>query len=173
MRPPVSCSADGLVRERRDVRRENLPVGGILRHYWKEWCKIGASCRVVCWLRYGYPLKFQDSVVREQGLPTLSVRAPQNLIAHYSNQQKQDALLEAVRQLQVKHCVEEMAPDERGYFSRVFLVPKKSGGWRLVIDLSTLNLSLAKVTYVMDTLAKIKETAREEMWATSLDLSDA
>ena len=42
-----------------------------------------------------------------------------------------------------------------------------------MIDLSTLNLSLAKVTFVMDTLTKIKETAREGMWVTSLDLSDA
>jgi hypothetical protein len=66
-----------------------------------------------------------------------------------------------------------MADHEVGYFSRVFLVPKKSGGWRLVIDLSQLNQSLAPVTFTMDTLAQIKRVLKQGMWATSIDLSDA
>lgn len=78
-----------------------------------------------------------------------------------------------VQELLDKRCVREMNPDEQGFFSRVFLVPKKSGGWRLVIDLSTLNEFLSQVTFVMDTLKHVKDTAQQNMWATSIDLSDA
>ena len=66
-----------------------------------------------------------------------------------------------------------MAPGEEGYFSRVFLVPKKSGGYRLVIDLSQLNKSLAQIPFSMDTLHLVKLALKQGMWATSLDLSDA
>ena len=72
-----------------------------------------------------------------------------------------------------KNCIRAMEPEEQGFFSRVFLVPKKSGGFRLVIDLSSLNEYVAKVTFEMDTLKKVKEFVTEAMWATSIDLSEA
>ena len=78
-----------------------------------------------------------------------------------------------VQELVKKECVQELHTGEYGFFSRVFLVPKQSGGWRLVIDLCTLNEYLTKVTFCMDTLMHVKEAARQGMWATSLDFSDA
>ena len=78
-----------------------------------------------------------------------------------------------VSELLQKICIREMSPSEQGFFSRVFLVLKKSGGFRLVIDLSELNKFLAKVSFTMDTLALIKASGREGMWVTALDLSDA
>ena len=106
-------------------------------------------------------------------MPGLSVRAPLSLVTDYRDGEKQQALLDLVGDLHRKRCIEVMSPGERGFFSRVFLVPKKSGGWRLVIDLSQLNKSLAPVTFQMDTLVKVKEVLRPGMWATSIDLSDA
>ena len=80
-----------------------------------------------------------------------------------------------VQQLQLleKQCVRVMTETETGFFSRVFLVPKRSGGWRLVIDLSVLNEFLVQRTFEMDTLVKVKRALRPGMWVTSLDLSDA
>jgi hypothetical protein len=66
-----------------------------------------------------------------------------------------------------------MKDTEVGFFSRVFLVPKKSGDWRLVIDLSSLNEYLTSVSFEMDTLAKVKTVLQPGMWVTSLDLEDA
>ena len=63
--------------------------------------------------------------------------------------------------------------DRDRFFSRVFLVPKRSGGWRLVIDLSVLNEFLVQRTFEMDTLVRVKQALRPGMWVTSLDLSDA
>ena len=66
-----------------------------------------------------------------------------------------------------------MKPGEEGFFSRAFLVPKKSGGFRLVIDHSQLNTYLADVSFQMDTLKKVKEALHPGIWVTSLSLSDA
>ena len=150
-----------------------LPVGGRLKFFWREWESMGASRRVVRWFRFGLPLKFAREQVRLKGLPRLSLHAPSNLVTYNRDKEKQLALEVMISQLKDKNCIREMSLTESGFFSRAFLVKKKSGGWRLVIDLSELNKYLSPVTFDMDTLAKVKQTVRQGMWATSLDLSDA
>ena len=66
-----------------------------------------------------------------------------------------------------------MLPTEKGFFSRVFLVPESSGEWGLVLDLALLNTFLAPVTFTMDTKGRVKRHLHPGMWATSIDLSDA
>jgi hypothetical protein len=78
-----------------------------------------------------------------------------------------------IEQLLTKNCIREMSETEVGFFSRVFLVPKRTGGWRLIIDLSHLNDYLVAPTFRMDTLHVVRKVAEQGMWATSIDLSDA
>ena len=151
----------------------DCPVGGRLKFFWHKWAEMGASRRVVRWLRFGFPLRFSRPVIQARGLPSLTQEAPPQVRTQYNDSVKSLALNELVQSLLDKKCIREMAPDEVGYFSRVFLVPKKSGGFRLVIDLSELNTYLATATFTMDTLKAIKEAAQKGMWATSIDLSDA
>ena len=134
---------------------------------------MGASRRVLRWLRFGYPLRFQRGVILNQSQPPLRLQAPQYLITSYQESVKQQALSGLIQELLVKKCITPMAPEERGHFSRVFLVPKSNGGYRLVIDLSELNKLLVEVTFQMDTLKRIKNVLQPGMWATSIDLSDA
>ena len=174
MCPPLVSSLNTGLNTGVDLSQNvNCPVGGRLSLFWERWSEIGASRRVLRWLKFGYPLKFKDELVRKNQLPALSFHAPKFLLTSYQNPVKQLALQQLVSQLVTKRCVQEMSPSEKGYFSRVFVVPKKSGGWRLVIDLSELNKYLAQVTFSMDTLVKVKRAASPGMWATSLDLSDA
>ena len=151
----------------------NLPVGGRLRHFWPVWHRMGANRRVVRWLKFGFPLRFDQSYVAQKGLPPLSLHPPDSLIASYQDQSKQSVLKRNVDIVSSETVRNSHVRGEVGFFSRVFLVPKKSGGFRLVIDLSALNEWLAPVTFTMDTLKVVKETVQEGMWATSLDLSDA
>ena len=60
-----------------------------------------------------------------------------------------------VSSLVEKQSIREMGQEERGFFSRAFLVPKRNGGYRLVIDLSELNNYLSDVTFQMDTLTRV------------------
>ncbi|CAG2246502.1 unnamed protein product [Mytilus edulis] len=60
-----------------------------------------------------------------------------------------------------------------GFYSRLFLVPKKTGGMRPVIDLSILNKFLIVPHFKMETNRSIRASILPGMWTTSLDLSDA
>ena len=59
-----------------------------------------------------------------------------------------------------------------GFYSRLFLVPKKTGGMRPVIDVSILNSYLIVPHFTMETNRSIRASILPGMWTTSLDLSD-
>jgi hypothetical protein len=60
-----------------------------------------------------------------------------------------------------------------GFYSHVFLVPKKSGEWRLIIDLSHLNHFLRVPRFKMETTRSVATAIQPKDWAVSLDLRDA
>ena len=59
-----------------------------------------------------------------------------------------------------------------GFFSRLFLVEKASGGWRPVIDLSHLNEFVQLPSFKMETVASVLLSVREGDFLASLDLKD-
>ncbi len=62
---------------------------------------------------------------------------------------------------------------ESGFYSRYFLVPKKDGGLRPVLDLRLLNYALMKWSFRMITLKQILSHIGPGDWFMSLDLKDA
>jgi hypothetical protein len=83
-------------------------------------------------------------------------------------------------QAKVKHLLEQQAieevllPESPGFYSRFFVVPKKTRGeWRPILDLSSLNRFVDCPTFRMDTAEKVRETCTKGQWGTSLDLVDA
>ena len=83
-------------------------------------------------------------------------------------------LQEEVYTLLQKGAVElVMPPLTPGFYSRLFLVPKKNGKMRPVIDLSVLNQHLIVPHFKMETNRSIRGSIHLGMWTTSLDLTDA
>ena len=95
------------------------------------------------------------------------------MVTKYADPVKQQAMEDLVRELEQKRCIAQMRDDEKGYFSQIFVVPKRAGVWRLIIDLSQLNQSLQEISFTMDDLRLVKQSLQKGMWATSMDLSDA
>lgn len=153
--------------------QSNLPVGGRLKFFWREWQKLGAPKRTVRMLRKGYALPF----LRENGkIPEIpmSENSPARLrIAYAPGSEKAMALNEKVQELLQKQVIEIMPENEMGHFNLVFLRAKKSGGWRLILDVSPLNQHLRYEYFSMDTWQVIRKAAKRGMWATSVDFSDA
>ena len=84
------------------------------------------------------------------------------------------ALDAEVRSLVTKGAVELVVDKSSpGFYGRLFVVPKASGGWRPVLDLSTLNTFLQQKRFRMETAMSIRESMRPGDWAVSLDLKDA
>ncbi|XP_068214331.1 uncharacterized protein [Palaemon carinicauda] len=56
-----------------------------------------------------------------------------------------------------------------GFYNRLFLVPKSSGGWRPVLDVSALNIFVEKTKFTLETT----QSGHAVAWMVSLDLQDA
>ena len=82
------------------------------------------------------------------------------------------AFSDAVCALVEKEAI-EIAPPSPGYYSRLFVTPKVTGGWRPVIDLSRLNGWVDVSSFRMETAQSVLQSLRPGDWMVSLDLQDA
>ena len=95
-------------------------------------------------------------------------------ISGYANPQMEEQLGEAVQKLIAKGAVEEVLhPHSPGFYSRLFLRPKSSGGWRPIIDLSTLNPYIQEDKQKQETQHQIRSSFLPGQWTVSIDLTDA
>ena len=62
---------------------------------------------------------------------------------------------------------------QAGFYSTFFLVPKKNGKMRPVLNLRPLNRYLQKNHFKMDTMSKVLNLVKPKDWAISLDLTEA
>ena len=82
------------------------------------------------------------------------------------------ALSAAVADLHTKGAIEP-APPSPGFYSRLFVTPKVTGGWRPAIDLSRLNRSVRVSHFHMETQQSVLQSLHPGDWMVSLDLRDA
>lgn len=138
-------------------------VGGRLSHFLPAWQELCSDAWAIRTVREGLRLTFHDYP------PLIS-----NPIAFPLPRHRVHALRSAVSDLLSKAAIEVVpAPRDAGFYSRLFLVAKKSGGWRPVIDLSALNRYLVVDHFKMETPRSIIRALRPGEWATSVDLQDA
>ncbi|KAI2655304.1 hypothetical protein H4Q32_017676 [Labeo rohita] len=62
---------------------------------------------------------------------------------------------------------------KKGFYSPYFIVPKKGGGLRPILDLRVLNRALLKLPFKMLTLKHILTCVRIQDWFVAIDLKDA
>ncbi|XDV14274.1 hypothetical protein PO909_002450 [Leuciscus waleckii] len=74
-----------------------------------------------------------------------------------------------------KEAIERVPPPSResGYYSQYFIVPKKDGGLRPILDLHLLNRTVGKLKFKILTLKQIVSQIRSEDWFVTIDLKDA
>ncbi len=88
---------------------------------------------------------------------------------------KASVLQQELFSLLQKGAIEEVPQSdiERGFFSRYFLVPKRDGGLRPILDLRRLNFSLYKGKFKMLTMKSIMSQIQGGDWFVTIDLKDA
>ncbi|KAI2668352.1 Transposon Ty3-G Gag-Pol polyprotein [Labeo rohita] len=74
-----------------------------------------------------------------------------------------------------KEAIEVVPPLDResGFYSRYFIVPKKDGGLRPILDLRLLNRSVKRLKFKMLTIKQVVSQIRSEDWFVTIDLKDA
>ncbi len=138
-----------------------VPVGGRLAHFADRWREITDDKYVLSVVSKGYVIPFRT-------FPPLSRRPVFFPANHVSRLRAEvDALL---GKRAVERVVDHQSP---GFYSRLFLVTKKNGKMRPVIDLSTLNKHIQLEHFKMETQRSVRETVRNHFWSVSIDLQDA
>ncbi len=124
----------------------------------------GVSEWVMGIIKRGYSLQFARRPPRFSGVVSTSVQGENARV-----------LRSEVMTLLEKGAIEMVSPalSESGFYSRYFLVPKKDGGLRPILDLRRLNHALMRRPFRMITLKQILSQICTEDWFCSLDLKDA
>ena len=150
------------------VPRAELPTGGRISSFLKAWENITLDPWTLSIIRSGYRIQLSVLPYLSRVPPKWCTRMPQDSL-------KVQILREQVASLLQKRAIEEVncTHPKRGFFSRLFLVKKRSGGWRPVIDLSRLNQFILCPHFKMETVDSIRLALRKGDWVTSLDLTDA
>jgi len=137
-----------------------IPVGAKLFHFSNRWLQITSDAWVHSLVTKGLTFQFEKR-------PPLS-RVPIELVSRHPH------IPESILGLLEKQAVERVQdPYSPGFYSRLFLVQKKNGSWRPVIDLKVFNMYLLKPTFKMETPSFIRESIKPLHWGVSLDLEDA
>ena len=115
-------------------------------HHWLQWSTIGAEPWVVSVLRDGYRIPFRD-------LPSPLARSLVQFPTYRPDSERALPLLGEIETMMAKGVLETVSDPDPGFYSRLFLVEKSSGGWRPVIDLSPLNEFVRQTPFRMETLS--------------------
>ena len=140
-----------------------IPVGGRLSHFLPEWEKITTDKWILSIIKEGYQLEFI------QKPPFLGIK--QTLV----NAKNLEILDLEIKSLLEENAIEQVPKNQIqcGFYSTLFLVPKKNGEMRPVINLRPLNKYLRKQHFKMDTMSKVLNLVKKGDWAVTLDLKDA
>ncbi len=137
-----------------------------LSHFIHEWERLpGVSLWVLRKVRSGYTLQFRRNPPRFDGVQLVVVNSAS----------KASVLQQELSSLLQKGAIEEIPQSdiEQGFFNRYFLVPKRDGGLRPILDLLRLNFSLYKRKFKMLTMKTIMSQIQGGDWFVTIDLKDA
>lgn len=140
-------------------------MGGRLRYFLHNWEQITQDPWVLQVVS-GCPLSFTKSPpLQAPG----SAQAP-----HPLAEDQMRVMEEEVLNLLEKKAIREVSPERAlGFYSNVFTVPKKDGGWRPIINLKRLNQYLEVPHFKMESIQSLKNSILPNDYLAKVDLKDA
>ena len=140
---------------------QNLPEAGRLSFCLENWKRI-TSDPWIWQVVKGYPLEL--IATPQQDRPPRPIEFAGDL---------SKVILEEIHELEQKSAVQKVTPRPDQFVSQIFLVSKKDGGQRPVVNLKPLNQFMAKFKFKMESVRILKDLIRRNDWMISIDLKDA
>ena len=138
--------------------------GGKVAHFidfWRQICHDRTILKIIS----GVQVPFIDDI------PPTQHYIPRELKMSREEQQFVDVELE--RLLKERFIKQLTKPIPDGWISNIFLVPKKQGGFRMILNLKELNKHVRYTKFKMDNIDKVIKLLQPLDWMTSLDLNSA
>ena len=139
----------------------HIPVGGRLKHFISQWYKLTHDPTVINMVK-------GCSVDRCLPLPSKTTMRELPMSSHESK-----AASEHIQSLLDKKAITVTDRCHGDFVSSVFLVPKKDGGFRMILNLKEFNKYATKISFKMETLQHILQLVHKNWFMTSIDLVDA
>ncbi|KAI2665879.1 Transposon Ty3-G Gag-Pol polyprotein [Labeo rohita] len=130
------------------------------------WLELPSPSRwLIRTVRLSYAIQFARHPPKFRGILFTSVRSDTDA----------SVLRAEIAVLLAKDAIEPVPPAEMrsGFYSPYFIVPKKSGGLRPILDLRVLNRSLLRLPFKMLTSKRILSCVRHQDLFAAIDLKDA
>ena len=144
-----------------EMAGRDLPLAGRLRYFIPNWAKITQDQWVLEAVR-GYRVPFTQQPYQPH---------PPRALHHSSKEE--ELMQENIAGMLDKQAIEETTPRGRGFISTIFLVPKKDGGQRPVINLKSLNRFVHTEHFKMEGIHVLRDLLRAGDWMAKVDLKDA
>lgn len=127
-----------------------------------EWLKITSDLWILDTVKSGYKIEFNP-------VPDFSGFLPEI----HCSKEKADILYLEIEKLLQKGAIEKVDPVESQFISNIFLVPKKDGSLRPVINLKHLNFFVEYQHFKQENISLALNLIQEDDYLTSIDLCDA
>ncbi len=136
-----------------------------LVRFWGAWLALPNPSRwLLRTIRHGYAIQFARRPPKYRGIHFTTVRAADAPI-----------LRAEIAVLLAKDAIDPVPPSDMrsGFYSPYFIVTKKGGGLRPILDLRILNRALHRLPFKMLTPKRIFGCVRPQDWFAAIDLKDA
>ena len=144
--------------------KPHIPVGGRLSLFIEQWRDWGVHPHILSIVHQGYRIIFKDRRPPLHGVRFTPLKGLYRQV-----------LVEEVQKLLLKRAIEPVPTLEQGqgFYSTYFLVPKKSGELRPILNLKPFNRFVLVPKFKMETLQNIIMSVNQGEWLASIDLKDA
>ena len=149
------------------MRRQPIPTTKLgtaarLPHFYGNWQKVTSNKLILNIVKNGYKLQFFSPPVQAPYAPrtftSLSLSVTKNKVEEFLHE---GALI-------------IVKPSSNQFLSHIFPVPKRTPGeFRIILDLSDLNMFIRKLTFRMDSYISIMSLISRGDFFISIDLTDA
>ena len=124
-----------------------------------QWRQVGASSHVLSWINEGVPVEFNDGPPPAYCYKSIPLEGAESV---WWEKEK--------LRLQTAGAIE--TAQHKTHVSRAFLVPKKTGGYRLVVNLKPLNPYCVSRSCRYESLKVLQSIATPDAYMFSMDLQD-
>ena len=143
------------------------PFGGRLCRFSAAWHELTNDSWVLGVIGDGFKIDFVSEPFQNYDEAMKRCISTANALS----QEQFDLCTAEVDSLLEKGAISET--DDKGFLSTIFVIPKKSGGHRPIINLKPLNKFVHAPHFKMENLDTVRFTIRQDDWCAKIDLKDA